>query len=263
MIRIKEKNDHRSEFENMVRKNITLTFCMIIMFAMLLCDQLAGFMTCRETMSNVFSMAEYTDTNTKYTLTKSGNTVTLSGSDGSVSSVEQLDINSVYPVGSIYTTLGNEDPADLFGGTWERIQGRTLLAAGTGRDADNTVKDFTAGAIGGEYSHSLTTAEMPAHSHTVSGSTAVANGVGSTSTNGEHKHYMSDRTIYSGGGSYYATIAYVVTGEHSGSSAAGSHAHTLNIPSLNVFGTAASVGSGSPLELLSPYLVVNMWKRTA
>ena len=47
-------------------------------------------------------------------------------------------------------------PQTLFGGTWQRIQGRFLLCAGGG---------YTAGSTGGEASHALTVDEMPAHDH--------------------------------------------------------------------------------------------------
>lgn len=48
------------------------------------------------------------------------------------------------------------NPATLFGGTWEQIKDRFLLAAG---DA------YTSGSTGGEAQHTLTVDEMPAHSH--------------------------------------------------------------------------------------------------
>ena len=41
-----------------------------------------------------------------------------------------ISINSIYPIGSIYLSVNNVNPTDLFGGTWEQIaQGRTLLGA--------------------------------------------------------------------------------------------------------------------------------------
>lgn len=64
---------------------------------------------------------------------------------------------AAYPVGSIYMSVNAADPETLFGGTWERIQGRFLFAADDARPAGNT---------GGEETHTLTTAEMPAHAHT-------------------------------------------------------------------------------------------------
>ena len=65
-------------------------------------------------------------------------------------------LNKVYPVGSIYMSVSADDPGALFGGTWERIQDRFLLAAGD---------SYAAGATGGEATHTLTVDEMPSHYH--------------------------------------------------------------------------------------------------
>ena len=65
-------------------------------------------------------------------------------------------LSKVYPVGSIYMSLSSTDPKTLFGGTWERLKDRFLLAAGD---------SYSAGATGGEATHKLTTAEMPSHTH--------------------------------------------------------------------------------------------------
>ncbi len=51
--------------------------------------------------------------------------------------------DSIYPVGSIYMSVSEADPAALFGGTWERIQDRFLLGAGT----------YAPGTAGGSASH--------------------------------------------------------------------------------------------------------------
>lgn len=50
------------------------------------------------------------------------------------------------------------NPGTLFGGSWEQITGRFLLAAGGG---------YSAGAIGGEAAHTLSVSEMPSHSHPI------------------------------------------------------------------------------------------------
>ena len=62
----------------------------------------------------------------------------------------------IYPVGSIYMSTSATNPKILFGGTWEQIQGRFLLGAGSG---------YAAGSSGGEATHSLTAAEIPIHAH--------------------------------------------------------------------------------------------------
>lgn len=64
--------------------------------------------------------------------------------------------NMVYPVGAIYISVSETNPSTLFGGTWERIQDRFLLAAGS---------SYAAGSTGGEANHTLTVDEMPRHSH--------------------------------------------------------------------------------------------------
>lgn len=65
----------------------------------------------------------------------------------------------MYPVGSIYqTTSSTFNPQTAWGGTWERIKDRFLLAAGT---------VYAGGSTGGEATHKLTTQEMPSHAHTM------------------------------------------------------------------------------------------------
>lgn len=65
-------------------------------------------------------------------------------------------IDYIYPVGSIYLSYSHVSPADLFGGTWVRIENRFLWAVSASGDI---------GTLGGESSHTLTVDEMPAHSH--------------------------------------------------------------------------------------------------
>lgn len=74
-------------------------------------------------------------------------------------------IDSIYPVGSIYMSVNSANPQTLFGGTWQRIQGRFLFAADSAH---------AAGSTGGEETHKLTVDEMPSHTHKQSiGSTAM------------------------------------------------------------------------------------------
>ena len=85
--------------------------------------------------------------------------------------------NSIYPVGTIYMTVTEVNPQELFGGTW--------VSWGCGRvpvGVNNSIADFsTIERIGGEIAHTLTTEEMPSHTHNliggaVQGLTAVAEG---------------------------------------------------------------------------------------
>ena len=61
------------------------------------------------------------------------------------------------PIGYIYISTSSTDPGTIFGGTWTRIQDTFLLAAGT---------TYTAGATGGEATHTLSVDEIPSHTHT-------------------------------------------------------------------------------------------------
>lgn len=62
----------------------------------------------------------------------------------------------IYPIGSIYMSTTSTSPASLFGGTWEQLQDRFLLGAGS---------TYSAGSAGGEATHTLTKSEMPSHYH--------------------------------------------------------------------------------------------------
>lgn len=99
--------------------------------------------------------------------------------DSKVADHELLDY--IYPVGSIYMSVSSASPSSFIGGTWARIEGRFLLAAGGG---------YNAGSTGGEATHTLTVDEMPSHTHTYSrkyaaagdSTSAVAKGASSSQT---------------------------------------------------------------------------------
>lgn len=67
----------------------------------------------------------------------------------------------IFPVGFIVQLTTDVDPAEYFGGKWQRIKGRFLLAADE--------ETYPAGATGGEAEHTLTVEEMPSHEHTTDG----------------------------------------------------------------------------------------------
>jgi hypothetical protein len=83
---------------------------------------------------------------------------------GSVTVANKLLVDLIYPVGSIYMSTNNASPQTFFGGTWERIQDRFLLAAGS---------TYTAGGTGGSATHTLTVNEMPNHDHVLKVATST------------------------------------------------------------------------------------------
>lgn len=78
----------------------------------------------------------------------------------------------IYPIGSLYMSIYNTSPASLFGGTWTPIYDRFIIAAGG---------SYESTSVGGEATHTLTTAEIPAHTHNVG---VDYDGEGSGTTNG-------------------------------------------------------------------------------
>lgn len=122
-------------------------------------------------------------------------------------------LDLVYPIGSIYMNTNNVNPQSIFGGVWQKIEGRFLLGSSG---------NYTLGLLGGEAAHTLTISEMPKHKPSILLNTQDSNVTGSAAnwqvvTNGR----------------YYASDMFLEIG--------GSQAHN-NMP---------------------PYLVVNIWKRTA
>ena len=166
---------------------------------------------------------------------------------GVPSTSPNINLLSVYPVGSIYMSVASTNPSSLFGGTWEALApGRVLMGAGD--------SSYPAGSTGGEATHTLTVSEMPAHTHSVTGNVDSANAT--------HSHtidFLGTRQANMGAGAR----CYVRNSQDGGSgftmqsnSDNATHSHGINL-------TSGSAGGGQSHNNLQPYLVVYMWKRTA
>ena len=86
-----------------------------------------------------------------------------------------------FPIGSIYMTMNvNDNPQNLFGGTWDRFaQGKTLFGVdGDLKDKDDTYKNQWGkpGQEGGNATMTLDTNTMPQHRHNVSINTKMDSG---------------------------------------------------------------------------------------
>ena len=111
-----------------------------------------------------------------------------------------------YPIGSLFITTTNTNPGTFIGGTWEAFgTGRTIV----GVDTDQT-EFSTVNKTGGEKTHTLSSSEMPSHTHTQNAHSHT----GTAGSNGGHSHTI---TVNSGG-----------SHNHSASSgAAGTHRHNF------------------------------------
>ncbi|KAK8835310.1 hypothetical protein M9Y10_013515 [Tritrichomonas musculus] len=85
--------------------------------------------------------------------------------EGTVFNAENMNkiVDLIYPIGAIYMSVNSISPQTLFGGSWEQIQDKFLLASGS---------TYSAGSTGGASSHThttqnhtLTIEEIPSHSH--------------------------------------------------------------------------------------------------
>lgn len=98
---------------------------------------------------------------------------------------------SFFPVGSSYLSVEDTSPSEIFGGTWEKIENCFLLGSGT-RSAMDT---------GGEESHTLTSDELPPHSHTYNEITEGSYGGGpSFAVLGDKAQFGTGTTSESGSG---------------------------------------------------------------
>lgn len=81
------------------------------------------------------------------------------------------------------------NPAALFGGTWERLKDRFLLAAGD---------SYAAGSTGGEAQHTLTVGEMPSHTHATRLNWSNTQGWGLITSCGDGTNAVVDAGIWTG-----------------------------------------------------------------
>ena len=71
-------------------------------------------------------------------------------------------LNAVYPIGCVVTLGVSTNPATLFCiGTWSAIAGRVIVGIDSGQTEFDTLNETV-----GAKTHTLTTNEMPSHSHT-------------------------------------------------------------------------------------------------
>ena len=188
---------------------------------------------------------------------------TFSGLGGGAISSEQIDaimkavVDKIYPVGYVYISYDPTDPGTIFGGTWTPLQDKFLIGAGG---------SYAVEATGGEATHTLTEAEMPTHSHTVSGSTNSA---------GNHRHEPQNGNSFvtadspsdgfnrvgcTFGGSNSRTV---IEAPDSGIQSSGWYTDYEGTHSHSISASAGNAGSGTAHNNMPPYLTVYKWQRIA
>lgn len=205
----------------------------------------------------------------------------------SLHSFENRFLNMVYPVGSIYMSVNAVNPSNLFGGTWVVWgSGRVPVGVNTSETEFSAVEK-----TGGAKTHVLTTAQLPVHTHTFTG-TAVNTGnenkkhthiipalSGATSHSGQHNHIISGASNSFRGepiNGVVGTNADWNSTEGQLTRTSGNHSHSVttnasntgdnssnHIHSVTAKGTNSNTGSGSAHNNLQPYITCYMWKRTA
>jgi microcystin-dependent protein len=157
-------------------------------------------------------------------------------------------LQAAYPVGSIYMSTVATNPGTLFGfGTW--------VAYGAGRMPISVDGTYTAGSTGGSATTTLSTTNLPSHTHTFSATT------GSPSTSLNHQHYVGSNDSTAGYGGDAGNREFVQN-----YNAGNGPATYTNFADLShthdVSGTTGGTGSGTAVTTISPYIAVYMWNRT-
>ena len=134
-------------------------------------------------------------------------------------------VDTIYPIGSIYMSVNNVSPSTLFGGTWEQIKDTFLLSSGD---------TYNNGSTGGS-------ADAIVVSHSHNPSTTSEYYVTSTKDSANNT-----RVAYSSSGNR------LVDGQTDTGNSSFHHRKSTE--------TNGESGTGKNMP---PYLVVNIWKRTA
>jgi microcystin-dependent protein len=153
-----------------------------------------------------------------------------------------------FPVGSVFIAVVNTNPGTLLGyGTWSSFAaGRVLVGLDAGQTEFDTVEE-----TGGAKTHTLTTAEMPSHTHVQDAHTHVQNA---------HSHVITSQTATTGSATSYE---HGTLDTSSAETEATETTATTTAVNQNATAVNQSTGGGGAHNNLQPYIVVYMWKRTA
>lgn len=183
-------------------------------------------------------------------------------------SLQSIILNTVYPVGSLYTSFNSTSPANIVGGTWVQIQNCFLMAAGS---------NYAIGTSGGSATHTHTSA---AHTHTTAGHTLTASEMpkhrhtpANYDTAGSESGYKRmfttnlDTSSDSVGRRTHATgsAGYVMSAANSGDITGTAYTSYVGGGASHSHGNTGSTtpGATGASSSLPPYKTIYMWQRTA
>ena len=168
--------------------------------------------------------------------------------------------SEAFPVGSVFISVVATDPATLLGyGTWSAFAaGRVLVGLDAGQTEFDTVEE-----TGGAKTHTLTSAEMPAHTHVQDAHTHTQSS--HNHTQDAHSHVITSQTATTGGATSYehgvldTSSAEAEATETTATTVATNQVTTAT--NQNATATNQSTGGGGAHNNLQPYITVHMWKR--
>lgn len=169
-------------------------------------------------------------------------------------------INQFWPVGSVYISVLDTNPAILFGvGTWQEFaQGKVLVGQDTNQAEFNSLQE-----TGGVKDVTLTEAQMPSHTHVQNAHNHTQDP--HTHLQNAHNHTQSVNSTATGGLSGYTADTSTNNSVTSGYSTGNTTAVNQNATAVNQAATAVNqnTGGGQAHTNLMPYIVVKFWRRIA
>ena len=164
--------------------------------------------------------------------------------------VEDANFNKIYPVGAIYMSVNSTNPSELFGGEWEQIEDKFLLASGS---------SYSNGSTGGSATVSLSASQMPRHNHATNSHYHNANKSGEYYVTSTSTGALNKRVTVPTSGNNYADVQSSSTFHHRTET-------DSQAPSTKYAGGTGSTEAyqdGSAHENMPPYLAVYCWVRIA
>ena len=146
-------------------------------------------------------------------------------------------VDLLYPIGRGFIDFTDTDYSNWLGFTWEReLVGMFPVGYNPNDTSFNSL-----GKTGGEKSHTLTTSEMPSHTH------AISSRVWSDGTNAGSEFLIDNFWGDPSGSNHYVLQTKAVTASITNGKQVG----------------AVKTGGSQPHNNLPPYQVVSYWKRVA